>query len=123
MNNNSFEKSHRLLKACDFLYLKTECSTLSRPWVRAFFKSSRVSETKTRIGFAVSKKVGKANKRNRLKRLMRESFRTSKFKNLGLDLLIVVSPGLYKKIDDPIRAEKYLLNSFNLLLNDVYGHE
>ncbi|MCK5883409.1 MAG: ribonuclease P protein component [Bacteriovoracaceae bacterium] len=119
MSYASFEKSHRLRKACDFAHLKSGSKTLSRPWIRAFFKSTAVDSSQTRIGFAVSKKVGKANRRNRLKRLMRDSFRCSEHKFLSTDILVVVSPNLFKKVSDNDRAERYLLNSFQELMNEV----
>ena len=40
---------------------------------------------------SVPKKIGKAHDRNRLKRILRESFRVSNYKFLGFDVLIVVS--------------------------------
>ena len=40
---------------------------------------------------SVPKKIGKAHDRNRLKRILRETFRTSNYKYLGFDILLVVS--------------------------------
>ena len=58
-----------------------------------------VKETKigrNRMGIAVSKKFGKANKRNTFKRLLKESFRLNQnaIKNSNFD--IVVTPNLRK---------------------------
>lgn len=91
----------------------------SRPWIRAFFSSSRINSESTRIAFSVTKKVGKANVRNRVKRLLKESFRQSEYKFRGMDILFVVSPNLFKKVESKELAESYLLNSFKGLLKEV----
>lgn len=117
MAPNSFEKHHRLLKACDFSYLKVNSQTLSRPWLRVFYSSSRLGSEKTRVGFSVSKKVGKANCRNRVKRILREKFRLSPYKVLGKDILFVVSPNLFKKIENQDQAEAALCKSFDELFH------
>lgn len=48
-------------------------------------------EGKTKVGFSVSKKVGKAVVRNRVKRLIKEAFRLNqdKVKNKGVSLVFV----------------------------------
>ncbi len=116
MTTNGYEKYHRLLKACDFSFLKLESKMLSAPWIRVFYCPSRLKKEDTRIGFSVTKKVGKAHDRNRLKRLLKEAFRQSPYKHLGLDALFVVPPNLLKKIEDQQTAERYLRESFNKLL-------
>lgn len=123
MIDQSFGKDFRLLVSRDFTYLKVGSKSLSRPFVRAYFKKTRVNSDKTRIGFSITKKVGKANVRTRVRRLFRESFRISTHKYLGLDVLIVVSPSIFKKITPVSKAESYLLNSFNELMENLSRHE
>jgi len=50
----------------------------------------------TRLGLTVSKKVGKSVKRNRVKRLIRESFRLSQKQIMpGYDIVVVAKPSAY----------------------------
>jgi ribonuclease P protein component len=50
----------------------------------------------TRLGLSVSRRVGKANVRNRWKRLVREAFRLSRVKlPSGMDLVVIA------KVDEP----------------------
>ncbi|MEW6456533.1 MAG: ribonuclease P protein component [Acidobacteriota bacterium] len=81
----------------------------------------------SRMAILTGKKIGKATKRNRVKRLFREAFRKNKylFKD-GLDILIIpknsVSEKKYQEIEkDFIEVIKPLIrNSNNSLLNHPY---
>ena len=89
MADNSFEKNFRLLSARDFDELKVGSSSYKKAALIVYFKKN--SYNQSRIGLSVPKKIGKSHDRNRLKRLMREFFRTSPYKFLGYDILLVVS--------------------------------
>ena len=89
MADHSFEKNFRLLSARDFDELKVGSSSYKKAALIVYFKKN--SYNQSRIGLSVPKKIGKSHDRNRLKRLMREFFRTSPYKFLGFDILLVVS--------------------------------
>ena len=97
-----FDKNHRLLSAADFSYLRKNAKSFSSRWTRIYFKKTRMDSNITRIGIACTKKVGKANKRNLCKRVVREFFRTSSYKDIGLDMTIMVSPRLFTHSKDPV---------------------
>ncbi len=98
--DNGFDKSYRLLSAEDFSYLRKDSKNFSNKWMRVYYKPSKINSSKTRIGITVTKKVGKANKRSICKRTIREFFRQSEYKSLGLDMLVLVSPRLFKNSKD-----------------------
>ncbi len=89
MADSRFEKKFRLLSASDFSELKVDSLSFKKPSLIIYYKKN--SYNQTRIGLSVTKKIGKAHDRNRLKRLLREAFRQSSFKFLGADVLVVVS--------------------------------
>lgn len=89
MADSRFEKKFRLLSASDFSELKVDSLSFKKPSLIIYYKKNAFNQS--RIGLSVPKKIGKANERNRFKRLIREYFRQSEYKFLGTDILFVVS--------------------------------
>ncbi|MFI5391140.1 MAG: ribonuclease P protein component [Bacteriovoracales bacterium] len=114
-----FGKNYRLLSANDFNYLKKNSDLISDPCLRLYFKPTQKGGPISRIGFSISTKVGNAVLRNRTRRILREIFRLKGDKSLGLDILVVVNPFLYKKAKAQEEAEKSLKKSFLLALSKL----
>lgn len=111
-----FPKSLRLLTSKDFDYLKIGSSLTQNSIIRVYSKPGSTERAHARFGFAVSKKVGKAHDRNRLKRIMRDYIRKSILRDLNFDFLFVVSPRTLQG-NDPVYAEQ----RFKKSLEDVVG--
>jgi len=90
--SNRFSKDNRLLIAADFGRV-FQGATPSRD--RLFTVLCRDNTTTTaRLGLAISKKhCRRAAARNRIKRIVRESFRHSKDLLGGLDIVVMNQPG------------------------------
>lgn len=111
--DSTFDKSSRLLSTEDFSYLRKNSHVVTDRWLRIYYKPSRLNSETSRVGFSVTKKVGKANKRNLCKRIIREFFRTSSYRSNGKDFMIVVSNRLFKNSQNPKEdLRNSLVNAF-----------
>lgn len=115
-----FGKHYRLLNSTDFQYMREESKCFKTPFIRAFYKDSRVASSKTRVGFAISKKVGNAVRRNRIKRILKEIFRLSAVKEQGKDMVIVISPKFLKSFESLEAAESRLRRDFAFILSKIF---
>jgi ribonuclease P protein component len=114
MQNNDYTKEFRLLTKADFQNQKVGSRKLSKGPVLFYINNSHTN--KTRIGISVSKKAGNAVFRNKIKRLIRESFRQSSFKSLERDILIVYNNRYFKDgIFNKQLFNKRLLEAFSLV--------
>ena len=87
-----FPKRERILKPGEFRELYREGTRYSVGEFLLFAK--RTDEGPVRVGFAVGKRVGPATTRNRIKRYLREIFRTHKGElKRELKMVIVARPG------------------------------
>lgn len=88
----SFTKKERLLKSQDFIDAAKKGKRFSTKNLTIFIKSNDIGIR--RLGLSVSRKIGAAVKRNRIKRLLREFFRLNK-ENFpaSSDISMSVKPG------------------------------
>jgi ribonuclease P protein component len=119
VESNQYKKSQRLLTSQDFDNLKKGAKRVQASCVRIYFKSNESSDGSSRLGISVSKKVGNAVKRNRLKRIFRDIFRLHDARLTGVDMLVIASGHTYKKSSDTNECELIIRNEFELLLGKI----
>jgi ribonuclease P protein component len=89
----AFRPAERLKRPSDFRRVYDRRRSASDEWLLVYACENGLSHL--RLGLSVSRKVGGAVRRNRLKRLYREAFRLSRSQMpVGLDLVLIPrSPG------------------------------
>jgi ribonuclease P protein component len=88
----TFTKRNRILRPGEFRELYREGTRYSVKEFLLFVKSE--GQGPPRFGLSVSKRIGSATTRNRIKRYLRETFRTHKGElKSGIRMLIVARPG------------------------------
>ncbi|MBM7624302.1 ribonuclease P protein component [Sporohalobacter salinus] len=95
MNNKdeSFPKSERLTKTHQFKRVYNQGNSISNNLVVLY--TLKRSSGNRRIGFSVSKKVGNAVVRNRIKRILKEIYRRNKSELINnIDLVFIARQGI-----------------------------
>ena len=84
------KKDYRVKKSQDFdNIIRKKKSFANRQFV-IYYQENKLDHM--RLGISVSKKLGKAHERNKLKRYVRESFKTRKDFLKNYDIIIIVRP-------------------------------
>ena len=84
------KKEYRVKKSQDFdNIIRKKQSFANRQFV-IYYQENKLDHM--RLGISVSKKLGKAHERNKLKRYVRESFKTRKVFLKNYDIIIIVRP-------------------------------
>jgi ribonuclease P protein component len=84
----TFEKYEHLRRGADFRRVYERRRSASNDWLIVYACENELPHT--RLGLSVSRKVGMAVHRNRLRRLYREAFRLTRHElPTGLDLILI----------------------------------
>jgi ribonuclease P protein component len=88
MSSLRFQKHDRLTRPADFRRVFDRRCSVSNPFLIVYGAPNDLD--RCRLGLSVSRKVGPAVLRNRLRRLYREAFRLSRAEMpVGLDLVLI----------------------------------
>lgn len=95
MRNSRFTKEERLRTSADFKSVFNAKKSFANQFLIMYVL--RKEEEGRRIGFSVSKKIGNAVVRNKVRRRLREIYRTNKYRlNPGTDLIVIARPEIVK---------------------------
>lgn len=128
MKQFGLSAEERIKSKNDFKLVYTAGETIfssSQTFKAVFFIRREHLKSGIKTAFAVSSKSGNAVWRNRIKRLLRESFRLNKnrllkmVKSKDLELLIVFSPNIINQINNKKISLKEVMPEIINLINQV----
>lgn len=102
----AFGPDRRLRRHAEFAVSQRDGRRVGTRHFTLLVAAQATPEAPSRLGLVVARKVGNAVRRNRIKRLCRECFRT--YPNLvpaGIDLVVIARPGAHALKLGEVRAE------------------
>lgn len=104
MASASFPRASRLLRAEDFTHLRSAGRRVGTQHLSAQIAANACG--RPRLGLAISKRVSKsAVRRNRIKRLARDSFRRTRAQLPAFDILLIARFSADQEDNASLRAE------------------
>jgi len=112
------QKDYRLTKRKAFNYIYKNGSFKSSDNLTIMYTPTKLKNLK--VGFSVSRKIGKATMRNRVKRLLREAFKAVMPQvDTKYNYIIVAKPSITDKSFEKIRAELFqVLKKCGMIVNE-----
>lgn len=86
-----FSRTRRIRSRSDFQHIYEHGRLYKDEFVRIFYVRKTLTEP-GRLGLSISRKLGKAHVRNRIKRIIRETFRLHPELTGGLDIIVQPRP-------------------------------
>ena len=106
-----FKKVSRLLKKQDYDHVFSQAKKITTSDFTCLYRENKIGHA--RLGLALSKKIiAKANQRNRIKRLIRETYRLNK-RLPAIDIIILARPGIIHVTNSDLVVK--LVNTWNKL--------
>jgi ribonuclease P protein component len=100
--DHSFPRSRRLSKSADYAFVFARPAKLADAIFTVLVRPNEIG--RARLGLAISKKnIKTAVARNRIKRLIRESFRQHLFLLSSVDIIVLAKRGADKKNSQTVR--------------------